>query len=370
MALNFPPVDSNDGNPTDGMIWTAPNGRQWIYDAAIPGWRSVAPTGNSNIIYRGGIDLTQSPSSQYPSIESGNQFVVTVGTDPVNQTLYPGLSGGVATGSVVMYDGNEWQAVANIPYATESTPGVVRLATYTEAYAGVNDSKALTPLTGKNLYKQATRTEIGITRYATRAEAEAGQIGNAALTPDSLTNILNNITTLVDKLVPTGMIMWWTSAGYAPPGWIRCDGRTIDSVGASADLYQHLMSVGNPWGGSGVVRIPDLRGRFIRGFNQGVDVSKFPEHDPADPPFGGYQADEFREHTHVVNDPGHSHSIEGNGYAPDVQQDSDDVLIDDNLGVARSSNTKSGKTGITLEKTGGGPETRPKSVILMPVIKL
>ena len=41
-AINFIPIDSNDGNPTDGMVWTAPNGRQWIYDETVPGWKSLA----------------------------------------------------------------------------------------------------------------------------------------------------------------------------------------------------------------------------------------------------------------------------------------------------------------------------------------
>ena len=57
MALNFPPVDAGDGNPTDGMVWTAPNGRQWKYNASVPGWTSLAATGNSNIVYRGGLNL-------------------------------------------------------------------------------------------------------------------------------------------------------------------------------------------------------------------------------------------------------------------------------------------------------------------------
>ena len=77
MALNFPPVDAGDGNPTDGMIWTAPNGRQWKYDLSIPGWTSLAATGNSNIVYRGGLDLLQDPDVQYNDIVSGNEFIAT-----------------------------------------------------------------------------------------------------------------------------------------------------------------------------------------------------------------------------------------------------------------------------------------------------
>ena len=113
MALNFPPVDVDDGNPTDGLLWTAPDGHQWQYDSSIPGWRTLAATGNSNIIYRGGLDLTQDPSPQYDPILSGNQFVVTVGSDSVDNNLYPGLGGkAVQEGAIAMYDGNRWQSLA------------------------------------------------------------------------------------------------------------------------------------------------------------------------------------------------------------------------------------------------------------------
>ena len=92
--------------PQMGWLWTAPNGRQWKYNASVPGWTSLAATGNSNIVYRGGLDQTQDPAIQYADIVSGNQFVVTVGADPVDGSLYPGLGGkNVAEGAIAMYDG-------------------------------------------------------------------------------------------------------------------------------------------------------------------------------------------------------------------------------------------------------------------------
>ena len=346
------------------MIWTAPNGRQWIYDISIPGWKALAATGNSNIIYRGGLDLTQDPFTQYASIESGNQFAVTVGAAPVDGTMYPGLSGNIAAGSVLMYDGNEWQLMASVPTASTSTPGVVQLATCDEAYDGISDSKALTASTGKCLFKQAEINEVGITRYSSRAEAEAGTVANAALTPYSIANLLDRINETVGKLVPTGMIMWWTSPSSIPTGWIKCDGRAISSTGTTADLYQFLLNNSTAWNNGTTVRVPDLRGRFIRGYNDGS------MHDPADPPFGDYQEDTFQTHGHSVSDPGHDHRISGNGYNASATSPGDDVIVDDNLGVAKTSSTNDSLTGITVEPAGGGPETRPKNINLTAVIKL
>ena len=96
MALNFPPVDAGDGNPTDGMVWTAPNGRQWMYDVSLPGWKSLSATGNSNIVYRGGIDPNQDPNAQYADIVSGNEFITTATVASIDGAFYPGLAGSVA----------------------------------------------------------------------------------------------------------------------------------------------------------------------------------------------------------------------------------------------------------------------------------
>ena len=245
-------------------------------------------TGNSNIVYRGGLDLTQDPSLQYNDIVSGNQFAVTVGDDPVDAALYPGLGGkNVQAGSVVMYDGNEWQLVSGIPYATTSAPGVVQLATVAEAEEGIDDKKAITPLTGKSLFGQADMTEPGITRYATRNEADAGVEAQAALTPYSIANLIGRLENAIDQLVPTGMIMWWADDVNIPNGWIVCNGESISSTGSTANLYQTLLGWGNTWGNGATVRVPDLRGRFIRGYNFGSG------RDPADPPFGGIQGDQF-----------------------------------------------------------------------------
>ena len=159
MALNFPPVDAGDGNPVDGMIWTAPTGQQWVYDSSIPGWKSLAPTGNSNIVYRGGIDLTQSPGNQYNDIASGNEFIVTVGADPIDGTLYPGLDGKQAQpGAIARYDGNLWQLTGDyIPYATELAAGVVELAAPIEAVDTTNNRVVLTPARASQLIAEETK---------------------------------------------------------------------------------------------------------------------------------------------------------------------------------------------------------------------
>jgi microcystin-dependent protein len=376
MALNFPPVNSADGNPTNGLIWTAPNGQQWIYRESIKGWQSLKASGNSNIIYRGGIDLTKSPTNQYNNIESGNEFIVTVGSAFVDPTLYPGLGGKVVgDGAITRYDGNEWQVTNSIPYATEIEPGIVELATESEVDS-LSPTRVLTPVTGKyqidKEVPQATTSEVGRTRYSTANEADAGQETEAALTPYSIKNILDRIDAIETASdVDTGLIMWFAGLQqFIPTGWLICDGRQINDTGITADLYTKLKAWGNPWGPgptSSTVRVPDLRGVFIRGhdprlFSQGG-------RNPDNTQFGGYQNDQWRSHTHGVSDPGHRHSISGNGYSASNNSPNEDVIIDNNLGVPRNSSINFASTGISIQSNGGN-ETRSKNVNLTPIIKL
>ena len=373
MALNFPPVNAADGNPTNGMIWTSPEGRQWKYDSTIPGWRSLAPTGNSNIVYRGGLDLTEDPNIQYNDIEAGNEFVVVVGADPVDGTLYPGLGGQtVQEGAIALYDGNEWQVTSNIPYATEDVPGIVELADENEAIADPLVGRVvMTPeRTGELIdvkVPQAETNVVGKTRYATKNEADAGTFMHAALTPFSIGNILSRLHRLEYNIVESGMVMWMAAAKeHIPAGWIHCDGRRIYPQGETTDLYDKLRLWGNPWGNSpssDVVLIPDLRGRFIRGNNDGSG------RDPDNTNFGQPQNDTFATHAHGVNQQGHRHKIEGNGYSSSSSGESPDVIVDDNLGVPRESFTENAQIPISIQPVGHD-ETRPKNINLTPVIKL
>jgi len=379
MALNFPPVDAGDGNPTDGMVWTAPTGKQWIYRSSIPGWQSIAPTGNSNIVYRGGIDLTQDPDAQFNDIESGNQFVVTTGATPVDGALYPGLGGQTVLAGVVIYDGNEWQALTQIPTATETAAGVVELADATEAVDETNNNRVLTPQRGGELIDskivQATTTVVGKTRYATGNEAAAGTETDAALTPASIAALLDRIEQIERDTVDTGLVMWMAGPkDNIPAGWLYCDGARIYDNGATSNLYNTLRSWGNPWGNgpsSDVVRIPDLRGRFIRGYADGTG------RDPNNTQFGGSQTDTFESHDHgaVVNDPGHRHTVEGYKVQDNANLKPEQVIIDDDYRKSDKQTddqaAQKAKTNISVDvQNRGGNETKPKNINLTPVIKL
>ncbi|QBX32840.1 short tail fiber protein [Aeromonas phage Asfd_1] len=88
-----------------------------------------------------------------------------------------------------------WALTANgLPNASETTPGIIRIATQAEMVAGTSTKTAITPALLKLAMAtpQATDTVVGNTRYATNAEALALSINSAAITPAKLGHVIAN----------------------------------------------------------------------------------------------------------------------------------------------------------------------------------
>jgi hypothetical protein len=138
---------------------------------------------------------------------------------------------------------------------------------------------------------------------------------------------------------PIGSVMYF-AASSAPLGWFECAGQTLDRV-SYLDLFN---VIGYTYGESGnSFRLPDLRGEFIRGWDngKGTDAGRV---------FGSNQLDEFESHTHPYTAL-YNGVYSGAGY-PGF----------DGTGDGITSPTK------TTSPTGGS-ETRPRNVALLPCIK-
>jgi hypothetical protein len=228
MAINFPPPPGDKGDLIDGDYYTdSESGRQWQYDASIDAWRAAGDVG-PGIVYRGPINLNVDPATQYSNIESGNLFAVTNGTANVDQSLYPGLSGQILAPAELIYGGNPgvWSIISgSVPYATETTPGRIQIATEGEVTTGTDATKAVVPAYLKTVIDaidipdelpsggsegqflghglndpewkdlpNASASKAGITEYATEAEVNEGSSELLAVTPKSLGTIKSDIT--------------------------------------------------------------------------------------------------------------------------------------------------------------------------------
>ena len=152
-------------------------------------------------------------------------------------------------------------------------------------------------------------------------------------------------------------------AAYAgnvvPLGYLECNGAAV-----SRTTYVNLFGVCGILYGAGdsttTFNLPDLRGRFIRGWDDsaGVDVGRA---------LGSYQADLVGP----VTDPGHTHTDAGHVHSGGVAVYDNPATGGGASASGGTSNTGSGAAAIQSNTTGitGGAETRPKNVAMMYIIK-
>jgi phage-related tail fiber protein len=158
-------------------------------------------------------------------------------------------------------------------------------------------------------------------------------------------------------LTPAGTVIW-TARTTAPTGYLKANGAAI-----SRTTYATLFSaIGTTYGvgdGSTTFNLPDLRGEFIRGWDdaRGVDPGRN---------LGSAQAQDYLSHSHPITDPGHSHTV-----ISDVTQGSDASSFYTPNGVSafRPMPTSLVSTGITATNNNGGTETRPRNIALLGCIK-
>jgi len=156
-------------------------------------------------------------------------------------------------------------------------------------------------------------------------------------------------------LVPTGSVFAMATS-TVPSGYLECNGAAVSRT-TYADLFA---SIGTTWGngdGTTTFNLPQLRGEFIRGWDngRGVDSGRA---------FGSSQSEMIGPHNHSITDPGHFHQVNINVY----QQGSGPNASTDMANRAGNTQSSTSTTGITINNNSG-TENRPRNVAMMYVIK-
>lgn len=191
------------------------------------------------------------------------------------------------------------------------------------------------------------------TQRAVKAYVDATKnvlIGLIEAVQGSLQNSINGL-----EFVPAGTV-FYHAASTAPSGFLVCDG----SAKSTASYPALFAAIGYTYGGAGgTFNLPDLRGEFIRGADQGRGVD-------SGRTVGTAQGDAFRSHKHGVTlsqEQGGSHDQYG---FPQVDWSGPNIY--------HSPDEPDGSTcyrdgrGNFMHSTGGS-ETRPRNVALLPIIK-
>jgi microcystin-dependent protein len=168
------------------------------------------------------------------------------------------------------------------------------------------------------------------------------------------------------QAVPTGSVHLMATT-TVPSGYLKCNGAAISRTTYS-DLFAIIGTTHGEGDGSSTFNVPDLRGEFVRGWDdsRGVDSGRS---------FGSSQTDQNKSHNHTatstVTDPGHFHTTENFVVRSNFQEPR-------NLGVGTdgnansTGNTNSKTTGITVSTTianDGATDARPRNIAMMYVIK-
>jgi microcystin-dependent protein len=117
---------------------------------------------------------------------------------------------------------------------------------------------------------------------------------------------------VANALVPTGAVIAFAGTpAQVPDGWLLCDGAEL-----SETLYPELFSVIgiSHGGGGGLFRLPDYRGRFLRGQDLGIGRdpnrttrSAMATGGATGDTVGTVQGDAFQGHRHTLGS--HAHTI-------------------------------------------------------------
>tara|TARA_R100000458_G_C8252083_1_gene228841 strand:+ start:281 stop:1486 length:1206 start_codon:yes stop_codon:yes gene_type:complete len=211
------------------------------------------------------------------------------------------------------------------------------------------------------------------TDAVTNAKIQDNSISTAkiqagAVTPDKLSTSANSGF----GFVPVGAVFWF-SGNSAPTGYLKCNGDSIangtgTTQGVTADFSALYAIVG--------ANVPDLRGEFIRGFDDGRTVDNGRG-------IRTSQLDQNKQHGHSVSasttitltDPGHTHQVRvgtagggGGGNVSDRDSEAPGNYVSNQIQNVGTGISVSGATSIS-QNNEGGSEARPRNVALLACIK-
>lgn len=255
------------------------------------------------------------------------------------------FEGTVANGNAVYYDSvNGWFAKAQAAGGTSQNLVGIADVTHTKVII-YGDCITVTGLTPGAKYYLSAATPGALTAVVPTTNVVIAGIAKSA------TELWVNVDFQQDAVTLTGAVFPFT-ANVAPSGFLVADGSLVARASYPA-LWAYAQASGNiaatdgawvdgqysPGNGSTTFRIPDLRGDFLRGWDdaRGIDTGRA---------IGTLQTDAFAAHTH---------NITGS------QQTN-------NSGTSTTYSNFIG-TGTTATSSTGGTETRPRNAALLFCIK-
>jgi len=320
---------------------------------------------------------------------SNNGFTTVGSVNEANLGLLL-RSGGTMTGNILGHNGSGASSPA-YSFNNDTNTGMFRPSANTIGFSTAGTTRVLISDSGLDMSNG----------LPIRFQDSSGSPFVALKSPSSLSNnvtftlpstIVNggflttdssgNLSFATPDSVPTGCV-FCRAAASVPAGYLECNGAAV-----SRSTYSALFSViGTTYGsgnGSSTFNLPDLRGEFIRGFDNGRGVDSGRS-------INNPQGSANQSHNHSYGNAGitvsganHRHNARGFSLQPSVAsvaitlgsgqsyqigyRTSDSGST--NQAILNSGNlSMSGTVGITINNTGGN-ESRPRNVAMMYIIRI
>ena len=163
-------------------------------------------------------------------------------------------------------------------------------------------------------------------------------------------------------MVPSGTVLYFAGR-TAPAGWLKANGAAVSRT-AYAALFAAIGTTYGVGDGRNTFNLPDLRGEFIRGWDdgRGVDTPR---------PMGSAQVDAVRQHYHGIgyispnNDDG---AFVVRNWTTAEQHNLQFINGNGNSAIRTLSASSNLSTTNAIDEAAG--ETRPRNVALLAIIKI
>ncbi|HDS8164740.1 TPA: tail fiber protein [Escherichia coli] len=261
---------SSATNSTSETLAATPKAVKAAYDLAAGKapvshthpWSQITGVPAASLTAKGTVQLSSATDSQSET-EAATPKAVKAAYD-------------LAAGKAPVSHTHPWSQITGVPAASLTAKGTVQLSS---AINSTSEILAATPKAVKAAYdlangkQPADATLTALAGLATAADrlpyftgadraalATLTAIGRAIIAKGSIKDVLNYLGLGEGSALPVGVPVPWPTA-TPPAGWLKCDGRsfTKEQYPVLARAYPTL-------------RLPDLRGEFIRGWDDGRGV--------------------------------------------------------------------------------------------------
>ena len=163
-------------------------------------------------------------------------------------------------------------------------------------------------------------------------------------------------------IVPSGTVLY-LAGQTAPAGWLKANGAAVSRT-AYAALFAAIGTTYGLGDGRSTFNLPDLRGEFLRGWDDGRGVD-------SPRPMGSAQTDAVRQHYHGIgyispnNDDG---AFVVRNWTTAEQQNLQFINGNGNSAIRTLSAGSNLSTTNAIDESAG--ETRPRNIALLAIIKI